>query len=245
MKLSEYMRSALGTKNLYKITVENKRILQELNWANIFNDSIKGCKWLEGQGFSPGRWAVGYPLLYILFKTLEIIRPLKIIEFGLGQTTNMLSRYSKANPEVQIYTLEHDLKWIDFFVRGENIYPENLKIIMVENIQSKFNEVETLSIRNLHEIIRNEKFDLIIVDAPFGSERYSRSQVISMVAKNIQADHFCIIIDDFDRQGEKETCGKLEEKFTIEGIKYFEGIYSGLKDCKIYCSEDMKYLISL
>lgn len=37
------------------------RNVNELNWANIFHDLVKGCTWLDSENFSinPGRWAVG------------------------------------------------------------------------------------------------------------------------------------------------------------------------------------------
>jgi hypothetical protein len=251
MKIIEFIRSVLGTNDLNKKildnnrkTLENSKLLHELNWANVFNNSITGCKWLENQSFSPGRWAVGYPLLYILFKTLEFSKPRKIIEFGLGQSTNMLSKYSKAFNEVQTFTLEHDQQWIDFYLSNEKS-PDNLKIIKIENTLIEIDDFETLSIGNLKNIVGDEKFELIIVDAPFGSEHFSRPQVISMIPHNIHPNHFCIIIDDFDRPGEKETCNRIEEILFQEGITFKKGIYSGLKDCIIYCSDDIKFLTSL
>jgi hypothetical protein len=244
MKATEFIRSVLGTKGLYKKMLENNRLLNELNWANVFNNSITGCKWIENQCFSPGRWAVGYPLLYILFKTLEFSKPRKIIEFGLGQTTNMLSKYSTAFNDVQTHTLEHDQRWINFYLRNETI-PDNLRIIKVENTLIEIDNFETLSVGNLNSILGDKVFDLILVDGPFGSQHFSRPQVISMIPRNINPNHFCIIIDDFDRLGEKETCKKIEEALSQEEITFNKGVYSGMKDCIIYCSEDISFLTSL
>lgn len=244
MKLIDFIRTVLGTKYLHKKTIENNKLLHEINWSNVFHSSIIGCKWLEDQCFSPGRWAVGYPFLYILFKTLEILKPQKIIEFGLGQSTNMISRYSKAFNDVKTCTLEHDQLWIDFYLGNQKL-PDNHKIVTVENVNIEIDNFKTLSVYNLKRILGDNKFDLIIVDAPFGSEHFSRPQVLSMIPKNIVPDHFCIIIDDYNRPGEKETCNRIEEMLSQEGLKFHTGVYSGLKDCMVFCSEDMKFLISL
>lgn len=42
-----------------------KKIVNKLYRATVFNSTIRQSDWLLKQSFSPGRSAAGYPLLYI------------------------------------------------------------------------------------------------------------------------------------------------------------------------------------
>src|SRR5688500_5133211 len=71
----------------------------ELEWAHIFHDTIKDKKWLRNLGISPGRWAGNYSFLYVLVKILSEYKPKKIIEFGLGESSKIVSSF--LNNELQ------------------------------------------------------------------------------------------------------------------------------------------------
>lgn len=244
MKVVNFIRRLLGIKKLQKTATDNNRLLKELNWADIFNNTIAGCTWLENQSFSPGRWGVGYPLLYVLYKALAITKPNSILEFGLGQSSNMLFRYAAEHVNVSVSTLEHDPQWIDFYKKDMPL-PNNANIITVENETIKYKGAETLSIKHINKLLEGEKYDLVLVDAPFGSNRYSRSQVLSLIPENINPENFIIIIDDYSRPGEKETCNELEDMFTKHNINYRKGIYQGSNDLIIYCSDNLSFLTSM
>lgn len=57
---------------------------EELNWANIFHDTIKGKLHLNELGLSPGRRAANYSMLYLMACILNDYKPKRILEFGLG-----------------------------------------------------------------------------------------------------------------------------------------------------------------
>jgi hypothetical protein len=59
--------------------------LNELYWANVYHDSIRGKKELENLGLNIGRWAGNYTFFYVLNRILNDYQPKKIIEFGLGK----------------------------------------------------------------------------------------------------------------------------------------------------------------
>ena len=244
MKIVIWIRKILGTFNLYQSIEENNRLLHELNWANIFYSTISNSKWLKDRSFSPGRWAVGYPFLYVLYRLLDEVKPKNILEFGLGQSSRMLNQYTNYCNDVDLTTLEHDESWIALYKKKYELSP-NSKILLVENIKINFNGFETLSIKNLQNVVQNKKFDLILLDAPFGSERYSRSQILSLIPNNVDKNHFCIIIDDYHRNGEKETCQELEYLFLKFDIKFNRSVYKGDKDFMLYCSNDLNFLLTL
>ena len=244
MKVISWLRKIIGFQNLSTQIQENSKILNELNWANIFNNTICNSYWLTDRSFSPGRFAIGYPLLYVLFRVLDEVKPIKVLEFGLGQSTKMLYQYATHFKETEVTTLENDVDWINFFLREKN-FPSNSIIMKVDNQKIIYNECETLSISNLNLVTQNNKYALILVDAPFGSKRYSRSQILSLIPNNIDIDNFIIIMDDYNREGEKETSLELEKVFIKNNIKYRKGVYAGIKETALYCSNDLKFLTTL
>jgi hypothetical protein len=244
MSYFEWLKDIFGFIRLRNQVQENSKILNELNWANIFNNSINSSQWCINKNFSPGRFAIGYPLLYALFKILDEIKPKRILEFGLGESTKLFHQYAIYFSDVQVTTLEHDLDWVKFYLNKKQI-PDNSAIKIVENKEIIYNGNVTLGIENLNQIIQESLYDLILVDAPFGSKRFSRSQILSLIPINIDQNHFIIIIDDYNREGEKETCIELEKIFVKNNIEFFKGVYSGAKESIIYCSRDLKFLTTL
>jgi hypothetical protein len=88
-------------------------------------------------------------------------------------------------------------------------------------------------------------YDLIIVDGPFGSEHYSRSQSVAIIKNNMK-NRFCILFDDSERIGEKETMHMIYKILDDKEIKYMTRDYIGEKnEHTIICSEDLKFLVSL
>lgn len=244
MKMTIWIRRIIGTNNLYQHIEENNKMLSELNWANIFNNTITNSIWLNDKSFSPGRWAVGYPLLYVLYRILDEVKPKIILEFGLGQSSRMFHQYAHHNNEIEVNTLEHDSAWVKLY-KTNKIVPANATITIVENQTIKFKGFDTLSISNIDKHVSNKKYDLILLDAPYGSIRYSRSQLLLLFPENINKNHFCIIVDDYDRLGEKDTCSELEALFGKYNILFVKAIYRGEKEFALYCSLDLKFLITL
>ena len=115
-----------GEERLNK-RIETNRILSadgvrnsaEAVWAEIFNNTVTNSEWLKDKTFSPGRWAVGYPYLYVMYRVLDVVRPKAILELGLGQSTKMIAQYSMANTDVKHYVVERDLNWVAFFSKGK------------------------------------------------------------------------------------------------------------------------------
>lgn len=215
----------------------------ELLKAFIFNNTIADSEWLKSKSFSPGGWAVDYGFLYTLYRVLNDMQPKNILEFGLGQSSKLIHQYSNFYKNVRAVTCEHDSEWINFFQSGRRgDYLINIKKFDLEEITYKGEN--TLSYRDVSTVFGSEKFDLIVVDAPFGSPRYSRSQILDF-AKNNLADSFCIIIDDYDRVGEQETAKELMNILDSKSVKYESNIYSGSKQHFLICDEKLKFLTSM
>jgi hypothetical protein len=240
----ELLRKVFKIPIILQLQNENNKLLNEIRWANVFNNTIIGSLWLKDKSFSPGTSAIGYPMFYVLFRILNDVKPKNILEFGLGQSSNMFYSYAAYFSQVRVTTLEHDKEWLEFF-KNDKTFPPNTKIKMVENVKILHKGFETLTIKNILGQIDDNKYDLILVDAPFGSKRYSRSQVLSLVPNYFDTSNFCILIDDYQRLGEKDTCKDLEDLFEKNGIIFCKGIYSGMKEFVIYCSRNLKFLTTL
>jgi len=216
--------------------------LKELLKAQYFNSTITDSKWFKHQSLSPGGWAVDYSLLYTLYRVLDNTRPKSIIEFGLGQSSKLIHQYADYFDNIDTKTVEHDANWISFFKNEvEKDYPINIQQMELKKV--KIMNHETLSYDNMESLIHN-KYNLILVDAPFGSKHFSRSQVLDLIPEAL-ADDFCIIIDDFNRKGEKETAKEIKEKLEKSNIKYHKKVYSGSKEHILFCSKNFKFLTTL
>ncbi len=215
---------------------------RESLFANIFNSTIVDSEWLKYRSFSPGGWAVEYGFLYVLYRVLEQMHPYRILEFGLGQSSKMLHQYATYYKKHAV-TVEHDTSWIDFFkVNKAGDYDVNIQQLGIE--MTTYKGVETRTYAGIADFCTGKYFDLVVVDSPFGSEHYSRSQIID-IAKNNLSKSFCVIIDDTERRGEKESIKEICNMLQNMGVDYCLRGYWSRKQFTLICSQDLHFLTSL
>lgn len=225
---------------------ESKNINKEILWAETFNNTISDSNWLKDKSFSPGRWAVGYQYLYAAYRILNAVKPKKILELGLGQSTKLLSQYAKTNKEVKHIVVEHDQEWIDFY-KKENEVAENTEILKLEREYRKYkNDDKVLAFKNFKEILQGQKFDFISIDAPLGANAkiYARVDVLEILPECLEED-FVMVIDDYNRKGEKNTVNEIERILKEHNISYCKGIYYGEKECMVISSKKLKFVCSM
>lgn len=214
----------------------------ELLKAEVFNSTIKNSEWYTYKSISPGDSAVDYTFLYTLYRVLNDIKPVNILEFGLGQSSKLVHQFSSYY-KLRATTVEHDSKWYNFFLNHINHeFEVNVEFLDLENVT--YNKCETLTYRFNNDKLLTQKYDLIIVDGPFGSKRYSRSQIFKFIPNSLD-ETFCIIIDDCDRKGELETLSEVTAMLNENNIKFESRIYSGSKDHALICSQNLKFLTTL
>lgn len=240
------IRQVLGVEKLKNRQEEIFGMEQEILSALKFNDTVVESQWLLHKSFSPGEAAVSYAFLYTLYRVLSSVKPDKVLEFGLGQSSKMVHQYAHFYNK-QAITVEHDKEWVDFFMLGkEGEYPVNVKILDLETIEYKGEKV--LSYKNCKNTFQGEKFDLIIVDGPFGFltgyNKYSRPQIIDLVQGNINND-FIIIVDDYNREGEKNTVKEIFGYFEKNHITYVSREYKSNKSHILITTPNLKFLTSL
>lgn len=216
----------------------------ELEWAHIYHDTINDKEWLKNLALSPGRWAANYSLFYILVRILSDYQPKKILELGLGESSKVISCYLDNQLKGSMHLIiEHNETWINSF-RERFELSKNSEILHLPIETKTIKEYQVNCYIEIENRIK-DSFDLYIVDGPFGSPNFSRYD-ICLLAKNLnQKDEFIIVIDDFDRTGEKQTVEDLINELTDSGIETFTGNYHGEKGQIVITSEKYRLATSL
>ena len=226
-------------KNQDEIILQNK----ELEWAHVFHDSIKENCEIEKLGLNIGRWAGNYAFFYVLNRILSDFKPLRILELGLGESTKLISTYLIHYLTNSYHLIiEHDDEWIESFRSRFNL-ASNSEIKKCEIDRINVNSNEVLIYKDFNKIIQ-ENFDLYIIDGPFGSDRFSRYNIISLVER-FGTNEFIILFDDSHRTGEQDTINTIMELLNNKKINFYSASYSGLKSVTVIASEKFKYTTSL
>ncbi len=229
-----------------KSLLNRTELLQSLYWGQIFNSTIAGSSWYKSQAISPGRWAVGYEFLYVLYRTLDEVRPKSILELGLGQSTKITSQYAER-ARINHIVVEHDPEWKEFFENGWGYLSKYTKIHIsplkeVDGVGNKYYEYKDFA-----NIVNTQKFNLILVDGPWGGDGpSSRRDVLHRLPELLEND-FAIIIDDCGRIGETTTVFDAEKILQNNGIAFARGVYDGggTKITVVISSASLKFLCSM
>ncbi|MBO4602201.1 MAG: hypothetical protein J5651_03490 [Salinivirgaceae bacterium] len=235
------INSVQSEQNELKKMIRGIEIMQkEILNAHRFSDTIKDSEWLKIQSFSAGGAALDYGALYTMYRILDSIHPKNILEFGLGQSSRMIYQYANHYNDVQAITYEHDEEWICFFKElVKDKYPVN--IYNTELQETIYNGHKTLSYKDNCKELLGKKYDFIFVDGPFGSEHYSRSQILHLIPSCL-TESFCIMIDDVGRPGEQETITEIERILKDNNIEFYQRTYWSSKEHTLFCSKNLRFL---
>lgn len=235
--------------------IENQKIIigqnHELIYSQVFHDTIKGSKWLpEDFAFSPGRGALGYPALYVLYRVLDEFRPISILETGMGQSTKMIGMYNMHNKECNHCVVEHDHGWIEFFSSNFKL-PKTTQIVElpIEDTEIELGDGQKTNVTiytDFFNTFKDHKYDFICIDGPYGfrSPIYSRIDVIGILPECLK-ERFVIMLDDCHRTGEQNTLDLMLAKLEDAGIECYYSIYNGEKGTGIIVSKDLSYMTTL
>ncbi len=234
-------------KKIKKLFQKKNELLlssKEVEWAHYYHDSIRGIDFIEKLNLNIGRWAGNYTFFYLLNRILNDYQPKSVIEFGLGESSKFISKYVENKLyDTKHIIVEQSIEWKESFLTRFNLSKNTL----IDICELRQIEVKGFKVNSYSDIEKytNQKFDLYIVDGPFGSIRYSRYDIVNIV-KNLQlGDEFIIIIDDYDRIGEKETTNDLVSLFDEKKIPIYFSVYEGKKSVAILATGKYRYTNSL
>lgn len=230
----------------YVLFTNGSIIEHELMWANVWKTATANIKWLnnkEDDMLFPGRWAIGYNTMYVLFRVLNDFKPDSVLEFGLGNSTKIITKYFNFfNINKKKHTvIEHNKNWIDFFCDSNEI-SDFTQIMQVELVEEKY---KTQKVIKYEEVEIEGRYSLVLIDGPFGSEgKYSRIDIIKHLPECLK-ESFVIMIDDYNRRGERGLGKEIMKVLDSSNIKYCTGNYLGESECFVICSENNRFLTSL
>lgn len=227
-------------------SIEGMRYASEAVWAEVFNNAISGSAWLKNTAFSPGRWAVGYSALYVIYRVLNEARPKRILELGLGQSTRMIAQYAAAHEDVEHTVVENDAEWIAFF-KNDFALSEHTKIVRLETEMVPYKDAEAVrTFKDFKETFAGQKFDFIFIDAPIGGDmkQYARIDILHLLPECLSED-FVIMLDDAQRSGEAHTVAEMKKCLQENAISFKKGSYCGEKDNILISAEHMGFLTSM
>jgi len=245
--MKKFIEKLLGRDIQKQILNKQKQILdrqKELEWAHIFHDSIKDKAWVSNLSLNIGRWAGNYSFFYVLNRILTDFKPQSIVEFGLGESSKFVSTFLDNYLTESTHTIiEQDESWAthfkDNFELAEqstiNILPLKKKIIKGFEVNS-YDKIE--------EFVTN-KYDLYLVDGPFGSNNYSRYDIVNVIKKVSAADEFIIMLDDYEREGEQQTFEELKAVLDKKRVEYVTRVYAGTKAVAVLGTPKYQHVINL
>ena len=219
---------------------------EELLWARVWQDTCRGVEWLRDlPGLSPGRWAVGYNYLYVMTRILNDTRPRSVLDLGLGMSSTLISQYFRHRDDADgTHTIiESDPEWAAFYALSHPLPPVS-EIIHVDCVKKQYDGCEYNAFQDLAGAIGDRKYAVISIDAPRGTPKHSRRDILDIIPKALE-DSFAIVMDDCERDGEKATIAELETALKNAGIDYCEKVYKGQTYCCVITTPDQKFLCSL
>ena len=202
--------------------LQNKAQLQyqELNFADLLHDSTQNSPWLKDKNFALYGWAANYSFIYTLFRILDNVQPAHILEMGLGQTSMVTSQYIANNKhEADLDIIENDENWIKIY-EPKLAKSSNIKLHQCDIEFFDYEGEQSRKYKDINRITKDKKYNLILVDGPFGgAQKFPRSNIIELVEHNLAKD-FIIIFDDAERPGEQNTIAQTKVKLTSLGIGF-------------------------
>ncbi len=191
----------------------------------------------------PGGGQRVIPCCIFSSKSHNELKPKSILEFGLGESTKLAYQYNLANQQAKLTVIEQDENWLNFF--SEQIHNIAPNTILLQMSRRTIKGYKVQEYEGLIQAVAGQKFDLINIDGPYGSSRYSRHQIVDLIDNDLIADDFIIILDDYERKGEKQTGLDMRKALKRKNMPFEEGVYSGEKDSLIVCSPKFKFICSL
>jgi len=233
--------------NVIKENTElTKRSAFESVWAEIFKSTVNDCHWLKDVSLSPGRWAVGYPYLYVMYRVLNEFHPKSILEFGLGQSTSIINSYIQNYNDTSCIIIEQDISWIELYKNSNNLHKNcSIKHVQVKEI-TFLDDCNCLVYDGLLEHLNNKRFDFISIDGPAHSRsnRYRRIDVINLIPEYL-CDSFVMVFDDINVPMCKTALELIKDKLRNSNIDFVLGMYHGEKDVAVICSKDCSFFATL
>lgn len=172
----------------------------------------------------PAGGAAGALLLYVLTRALRELPVTRVLELGAGQTTRLLDSWARAH-DGTVVTFEHDLHWATKV--AETVDPSRTQVLHLplEDYPAPGCSVKWYGVPRDNVLPRRD-FDLVVVDGPVGTKRYSRYGIVERIPEWLNKD-WAVIWDDLDRPADLESFGALVNRLRSMNVAHDHVILDG------------------
>ena len=191
----------------WHVTAPVVAMQRELVYQNLFDIQCRN------RGMTNDFYAVGaaasYGLMYLLFRVFDEHDIRSVVEFGSGQTTRLIDRIKKSGTHHVCY--ENSADW------HARLAP---LLTSCDYRLQPLAEVTTDERRvQWYSGVEAQNFDLMLIDGPVGTERFSRFGCVELIRSHISKD-FLIIMDDGQRRGEQDTVAHIVDLLQRAGLAF-------------------------
>jgi hypothetical protein len=177
-----------------------------------------------------GGWSLGPAGTFLLTEVLGTKRNLKVLEFGLGESTKLIGTYGDVKEHL---VLEHNIDWVNQWKNTRENTPNDSPEIIVTPMLSDSRG----SKYDLQHLEIGDDFNFYLIDGPFGAKRNSRNNIVDIIKGWDEHKDFIIFIDDIHRIGELQTFIKVKRKLKEKGISFRSKKFFDRKAIGVICSE--------
>ena len=166
----------------------------------------------------PLRGAANTSFLYLLGRMLHEHRNLTLVEFGVGQSTILINYMIKGGKH---YAVDDSEFWVNN-VKGKLHCQKKTSLLIapLREAKIKFIEENKLTYNVDEDFIQSINPDVVIIDGPKGSGRFSRSGILPLLYDWFVMKENCVaIFDDTHRRAERETVLLLIGELKKAGIE--------------------------
>jgi hypothetical protein len=186
-----------------RLPIYRETPIQKLSNETAYMDMLRQlrdcCPWFPPVVYPVGG-AASYGLLYILVRSLREQSFANVLELGVGQTTTLLSAYSRCSG-TRILSLDENASWADAL--GRECSSELHRVRHAPLVQST-RKTPWYDLQAVREELPLGSVDLFLVDGPVGARRFSRAGILD-VFFDLCADEWLVFWDDVHRAGDLES----------------------------------------
>lgn len=162
--------------------------------------------------FFPVGSAANYGLLYLVLRCYLELPLQRILDVGAGQTSLLLDALKQKRGGAEIITLEHDAGWAAR-IASQVSHP----VLRRDLVEMRVGGQAT----RMHDTSGIEgPFQLIIMDGPPGTQRYSRLGLLHLMQTVMDRRDFIAILDDVERGAERQTMQACRQWLRADGLGF-------------------------
>jgi hypothetical protein len=197
----------------YRIPPPDK-VAMELAYVDLFRRQCETHQWLHFPVYPVGG-AANHAFLSILVRALTECNFGTVLEFGAGQTTRILSEWSKVSG-AKIFTVENDAGWVNECRKTATSPTHQL-------VHAPLRLSDSGHLWYDYDVVRvqcsQRAAELIIVDGPVGAEQWSRAGFIERF-EALHASEWVVLWDDLHRLGDLQSFAAFIQKLRREKVAH-------------------------